>query len=157
MQIDLWKMIKALAGDLEREGAELHLHRNDPPCVFFADPVALRRVLANLLKNAAYYGEGKPIDVSLHCSAAEVSVEVCDRGPGIPPGQVELAFRPFHRLEPAREHRTGGSGLGLAIVRTIALKHGWTIDLLPRDGGGTIARLGLPIACRFALERATAA
>lgn len=157
VQVDLWKMIKALAGDLEREGAELHLHRNDPPCVFFADPVALRRVLANLLKNAAYYGEGKPIDVSLHCSAAEVSVEVCDRGPGIPPGQVELAFRPFHRLEPAREHRTGGSGLGLAIVRTIALKHGWTIDLLPRDGGGTIARLGLPIACRFALERATAA
>jgi signal transduction histidine kinase len=49
---------------------------------------------------------------------------------------------------------TGGSGLGLAIVRELALKHNWTIDLLPREGGGTVAKLGLPTTCRFALERA---
>ena len=157
IQVDLWKIIEALAGDLEREGAELRLQRNDPPCVFFADPIALQRVLANLLKNAAQYGRGKPIDIALHCSADEVAIEVCDRGPGIPPEKVDSAFRPFQRLQPAREHRTGGSGLGLSIVKVIALKHGWTIDLLPREGGGTIARLGLPTSCRFALERATAA
>lgn len=157
VQVDLWKIIESLAGDLEREGAELRLQRNDPPCVFFANPVALQRVLANLLKNAAKYGSGKPIDVSLHCSEAEVSIEVCDRGPGIPPDMVESVFRPFHRLEPARHKRTGGSGLGLAIVRVIATKHGWTIDLLPREGGGTVARLGLPTGCRFAIERSAAA
>lgn len=157
VQVDLWRIIEALAGDLEREGAELRLQRNDPPCVFFADPVALQRVLANLLKNAAQYGKGQPIDVALHCSAAEVAIEVCDRGPGIPPEKVESAFRPFQRLQPARENRTGGSGLGLSIVKVIAQKHGWTIDLLPREGGGTIARLGLPTACRFALDRAAAA
>jgi two-component system osmolarity sensor histidine kinase EnvZ len=156
VQVDLWKMIEALAGDLEREGAELRLRRNDPPCVFFADPVALQRVLANLLKNAAQYGKGQPIDVALHCSADEVAIEVCDRGPGIPADKVESAFRPFHRLEPARVHKTGGSGLGLAIVKVIALKHNWTIELLPREGGGTVARLGLPTACRFALDRAAA-
>ena len=157
IQVDLWKIIEALAGDLEREGAELRLQRNDPPCVFFADAVALQRVLANLLKNAAQYGRGKPIDIALHCSADEVAIEVCDRGPGIPPEKVDSAFRPFQRLEPAREHRTGGSGLGLSIVKVIAMKHNWTIDLLPREGGGTIARLGLPTACRFALNRAAAA
>ena len=157
VQVDLWKIIESLADDLEREGTELQLRRSDPPCVFFADPVALQRVLANLLKNAAQYGRGEPIDVALHCSDAEVAIEVCDRGPGIPPDQVESVFRPFHRLQPAREHRTGGSGLGLAIVKVIAEKHGWTIDLLPREGGGTIARLGLLTTCRFALDRAAAA
>jgi two-component system osmolarity sensor histidine kinase EnvZ len=157
VQVDLWKIIEGLAGDLEREGAELRLHRKDPPCVFFVDPVALRRVLANLLENAAHYGKGQPIDVNLQCSTAAVAIEVCDRGPGIPPDEVESAFRPFHRLQPAREHQTGGSGLGLAIVKVIATKHNWTIELLPREGGGTVARLGLPTGCRFALDRAAAA
>lgn len=157
VQVDLWNLIESLASDLRREGAELHLERTDPPCVFFTDAVALQRVLANLLKNAAKYGSGKPIDVSLICSDAEVAIEIGDRGPGIPPDKVDAVFRPFHRLEPARQNRTGGSGLGLAIVKVIATKHGWTVDLLPRDGGGTVARLGLPPACRFALERASAA
>lgn len=153
VQVDLWKIIEALADDLEREGSRLNLHRNDPPCVFFADPVALQRVLANLLKNAAQYGKGHPVDVELHCSDEDVSISVCDRGPGIPPEKVEDMFRPFQRLDAAREKRTGGSGLGLAIVHQLAVKHGWTIELLPRRGGGTVARLGLPTRCRFALSR----
>ena len=151
IQVDLWKIIGSLAGDIEREGADLRLHRNDPPCVFFADPVALQRVLGNLLKNAAQYGGANPIDVELHCSDDNVSIEVSDRGPGIPEDEVPAVFRPFHRLQPARERRTGGSGLGLAIAYQLAVKHGWTIELLPREGGGTVARLGLPTTCRFAL------
>ena len=108
----------------------------------------------NLLKNAAQYSKGKPVDVELHCSEEAVSIEVCDRGPGIPTDKIEKAFKPFERLQPARGMATSGSGLGLAIVRELATKHGWTIDLLPRDGGGTVARLGLPTTCRFALENA---
>jgi two-component system osmolarity sensor histidine kinase EnvZ len=151
IQVDLWKIIESLADDLEREGADLRLHRIDPPCVFFADPVALQRVLGNLLKNAAQHGGGKPIDVELHCSDDNVSIEVADRGPGIPESEVQAVFRPFHRLQPARERKTGGSGLGLAIANQLAVKHGWTIELLPREGGGTVAKLGLPTTCRFAL------
>jgi two-component system osmolarity sensor histidine kinase EnvZ len=154
VQVDLWKIVESLAGDVEREGVELRLHRHNPPCVFFADAVALERVLSNLLKNAAKYGKGGPIDVELHCSEEAVSIEVCDRGPGIPADKIETVFKPFEMLQPARSAAGGGSGLGLAIVRQLAMKHGWTIDLLPREGGGTIARLGLPTACRFALERA---
>jgi two-component system osmolarity sensor histidine kinase EnvZ len=152
VQVDLWKIVESLAGDLGRDGAEIRLHRADPPCVFFADSVALQRVLANLLKNAAQHGRGKPIDVQLNCSARAVSIEVSDRGPGIPPAQLDEVFHPFRRLEPARHTRTGGSGLGLAIVRQLAVSRGWTIELLSRDGGGTTARLGLPTTCRFALS-----
>jgi two-component system osmolarity sensor histidine kinase EnvZ len=151
VQLDLWQMIDSLARDIKIEGSELRLHRNDPPCVYFADAVALERVLSNLLKNAVQYGNGDPVDVNLNCSEDEVAIEICDRGPGIPASDVESVFRPFHRLDSENDKRVGGSGLGLAIARQIALKHDWKIELLPRDGGGTIARLGLPTARRFGL------
>jgi two-component system osmolarity sensor histidine kinase EnvZ len=89
VQLDLWQMIESLA----LEGSELRLHRKDPPCVYFADAAALERVLANLLKNAAQHGNGKPIDVELHCSDEEVAIEIADRGPGIPAEEVQCSGR----------------------------------------------------------------
>jgi two-component system osmolarity sensor histidine kinase EnvZ len=87
---------------------------------------------------------GEPIDIYLHCRPTAVSIEVCDRGPGIPSEYLEAVFRPFSRFASARARRVDGSGLGLAVANRLATKCGWTIDLLPRQGGGTIARLGLP-------------
>ena len=151
VQLDLWQMIESLAADLKLEGSDLRLHRNDPPCVYFADAVALERVLANLLKNAVQHGNGKPIDVDLHCKDGEVAIEIRDRGPGIPREEVQAVFRPFHRLGPSGNQSSNGSGLGLAIANQLAQKHGWKIELLPRDGGGTRARLSLPPGQRFGL------
>ena len=153
VQVDLWKIILSLAEDLEREGAKIRPHRSDPPCVFFADPVVLERVLSNLLENAARYGRDKPIDVLLRCNEEVVSIDICDRGPGIPENSVDKVFRPFERLQADRGTHTGGSGLGLAIVHELAQKYDWRVDLLPREGGGTVARVTLPASCRFAVER----
>ena len=150
-QLDLWQMIESLAADQELEGCNLRLHRKDPPCVYFADTVALERVLSNLLKNAVQHGNGKPVDIDLHCNEQEVAIEIADRGPGIPPEEVEAVFRPFHRLPSANGQTSGGSGLGLAIANQLALKHDWTIKLLPRQGGGTVAKLSLPPGQRFGL------
>lgn len=149
VQVDLWQIIEAMAQDLEREGASLKLHREDPPCAYFVDSVALQRVLGNLLRNAVQYGNGAPVDVFLHCSPEAISIEVCDRGPGIPADQVEAVFRPFYRLDSARSGRSSGTGLGLAVADKLATKHGWTIDLLPREGGGTISKLALPASNRI--------
>ncbi len=151
VQLDLWQMIESLAADLKLEGSELRLHRNDPPCVYFADSVALERVLANLLKNAAQHGNGMPIDVDLHCKEEEVAIEIRDRGPGIPPEETQAVFRPFHRIGAAQSRSASGTGLGLSIANQLALKHDWTIQLLPRRGGGTVARLSLPPGQRFGL------
>lgn len=151
-QLDLWRVLEGIAHDLHRDGTEVRLRRNDPPCVYYADPVALERVLTNLLKNAVSYGKGRPVDVELNCTAEKVSIEILDRGPGIPEEAIEAVFRPFHRLETARNAVTGGTGLGLAIAHQLSVKHGWAIELLPREGGGTIARLDLPIANRFGLN-----
>ena len=70
-------------------------------------------------------------------------IQILDHGPGIPPEQLESVFRPFYRLESSRSVTTGGSGLGLAIARQLADANGWKIELLPREGGGTAARLTL--------------
>ena len=143
-QLDLWQVVEEQAADLRRDEIEVTLSGCGAPCPYIADPVALRRLLANLLENAAHYGAGKPVDVELQCDEHAISIQICDRGPGIPADQAEAVFRPFHRLESARSSRTGGSGLGLAIARQLAIKHGWTIELLQRDGGGTVAKVGLP-------------
>jgi two-component system osmolarity sensor histidine kinase EnvZ len=144
-------MIESLASDMKIEGSELLLHRKNPPCVYFTDAVALERVLTNLLKNAAQHGRGKPIDINLNCSDDEVAVEICDRGPGIPVAEVDTVFKPFHRLRIEGRDQVGGSGLGLAIAHQIAIKHDWKIELLPREGGGTVAKLSLPTTRRFGM------
>ncbi len=143
--LDLWELIEGLAADLRRDGAEVRIRGCASPCVYIAHPLALQRLLANLLENAAHYGGGEAVDVELHCEEHVITVRISDRGPGIPTDQAEAVFRPFHRLDSARNERTGGSGLGLAIARQLAIKHGWTIELLPREGGGTVAKVELPI------------
>jgi two-component system osmolarity sensor histidine kinase EnvZ len=101
--------------------------------------------LSNLVDNATRYGAGQPVDIEYRVDASHVEICVLDRGPGIPEDAREAVFRPFHRLEASRSSHTGGSGLGLAIVRQIAVTNGWTVTLLPREGGGTSACVRAPL------------
>lgn len=115
----------------------------DAIALIIGRPKALRRAITNLVDNAARYA-GTDIDVALRHEGNSVTVDVMDRGPGIPAADVERMKQPFTRMEAARSN-AGGSGLGLAIVDRIAKGHGGSFDLLPRDGGGLIARLTLPL------------
>jgi two-component system, OmpR family, osmolarity sensor histidine kinase EnvZ len=110
-------------------------------------PTAISRLVANLVDNALAYG-APPVEVRTSRSGNEVWLDVSDRGPGIPPEQVERLKQPFTRASFARAREDGaaGAGLGLAIVDRIARNHGGTFDLSPRDGGGTVARVALPVS-----------
>jgi two-component system osmolarity sensor histidine kinase EnvZ len=110
-------------------------------------PTAISRLVANLIDNALAYG-APPVQLATALSGDRVWLDVADRGPGIPPDQVERLKQPFTRATAARAREDGaaGAGLGLAIVDRIARLHGGTFDLSPRDGGGTIARVALPIS-----------
>ena len=118
------------------------------PCQLFARPLALRRIMSNLVENAVKYAGKAGIELEVDCDAAEI--RVLDRGPGIPPERLEAVFRPFYRLEPSRCQATGGYGLGLAITRQLAEANGWRIVLENRPGGGLSARLRLNFAQRGA-------
>jgi two-component system osmolarity sensor histidine kinase EnvZ len=107
-------------------------------------PIAFSRLVGNLVDNALAYG-APPVEVATRQDGRRMIVDVADRGPGIPPDQVERLKQPFTRASAARTN-AGGAGLGLAIVDRIARMHGGSFDLLPRDGGGTIARVALPLA-----------
>ena len=103
--------------------------------------MALRRAIGNLIDNALRHA-GEPVEVQLSAQSKNPVIEVRDRGPGIPPAEAERLKRPFTRLEAARSG-PAGAGLGLAIVERVARAHGGRLDLLPRDGGGLVARLSL--------------
>jgi signal transduction histidine kinase len=106
----------------------------------------LRRVFDNLLDNAVKYGEAA--EVSLSATPDKITVTICDKGPGIPPDQVEQVFEPFQRIETSRSRETGGVGLGLAVVRSIIRGHGGEVTLVNRPEGGLCATVTLPIVDR---------
>jgi signal transduction histidine kinase len=113
------------------------------PALVRGRPVALRRVLANLIGNAVKYGGGA--ELSLHSQpAGQVELRVEDRGPGIPAGERELVLEPFYRQDSARSLDQRGHGLGLAIVADIIRRHGGSIRLEDRPGGGLSVRVWLP-------------
>lgn len=144
VELDLCDMLADIAAE---HAADVEVRgRKGGECRLRIKPLALRRILSNLVENAARYGDGQPIDIEYEVCGDTVEIRVMDRGPGIPEDECEAVFQPFRRLDPSRSSRTGGSGLGLAIVRQIALANGWTVVLDGRPGGGTIARVRLPLS-----------
>jgi two-component system, OmpR family, osmolarity sensor histidine kinase EnvZ len=137
---DLRDLLEEIGHHYSRLGKNLSLKLGEAAPLRFAR-LALRRALGNLIDNALRYA-GEPVEIELRASASEIVIEVRDRGPGIPSGEAERLKRPFTRLHAARSG-PAGSGLGLAIVERVARAHGGRLDLLPREGGGLVARLTL--------------
>ncbi|BBK44585.1 ATPase [Allostella vacuolata] len=106
-------------------------------------PQAIKRCIANLVGNAARHA--RRVWIGAVSRSATVDILVDDDGPGIPAGERENAFRPFHRLDPSRNVATGGVGLGLTIARDIARGHGGDIVLEESPQGGLRARVVLPV------------
>jgi two-component system OmpR family sensor kinase len=114
------------------------------PLTITGNPLALRRMVVNLVDNALKYGERARLRVRStndHCV-----LEVDDDGPGIPEQLQEQVFEPFFRLESSRNRDTGGIGLGLAAVRAIVVEHGGEITLGNRKSGGLRVIVSLPIS-----------
>lgn len=106
-------------------------------------PLAMQRLLDNLVNNAYIYGKGE-VRVAAKILASEVTISIFDNGPGIPESHLKKLMRPFERLDSARTN-AGGSGLGLAIGDRIAKLHHGKLELINRPEGGLEARLSLPI------------
>jgi two-component system osmolarity sensor histidine kinase EnvZ len=114
----------------------------DGPLPADGRPIAFKRAIDNLIGNALRYATRA--QVTAKSSGAFIDVIVDDDGPGVPPENYADVFRPFFRLDEARNSHKGGTGLGLSIVRDVARSHGGDVTLSKSPMGGLRASLRIP-------------
>jgi two-component system osmolarity sensor histidine kinase EnvZ len=139
---DMSDFLAEMKADAERNGHQTNITFHGYPIVT-VKPAAFKRCLGNLVSNAARFA--KTIDITGHRDHRYLTVTVDDDGPGIPAGMREEVFKPFLRLDDARNQDEGGTGLGLAIARDIARSHGGDIILDTSPLGGLRARVRVPV------------
>ena len=135
-------MLDDLRADAERHGAAVSLETRGDLDIRVR-PMAIRRCVGNLVANAQRHADH--VWITAKREGKFVSVTVDDDGVGIPHEHREEVFRPFYRLDEARNQDEGGAGLGLAIARDIARSHGGDITLADSPMGGLRAAVRLPI------------
>jgi two-component system sensor histidine kinase KdpD len=108
-----------------------------------ADAGQLERALANVLENSSRFAAGEPVSIRAKANERRVTLRISDRGPGIPPQELERVFEPFHR---SREGGGGGSGLGLAIARGFVEANGGRLRAESLPGQGTTFVVQLPVS-----------
>jgi signal transduction histidine kinase len=119
-----------------------------PPVL--ADEVALQHALRNLLDNAVKYGAQPSNWIGVFASAppngaqSTVEIRIADRGPGIPPDELENIFDSFFRGKRALQDQIHGTGLGLSLVKKIVEAHGGTINIRSREGEGVEFTIRIP-------------
>ncbi|MGL4322479.1 MAG: ATP-binding protein [Beijerinckiaceae bacterium] len=138
---DIRSILEELKSDLERQGHATAIEIAGDPTVIVR-PDAFKRLLANLVGNAARYGDR--IAINAQHIGRWLTVTIDDDGPGIPEDKRDDVFKPFFRLDEARNQDEGGTGLGLAIARDIARNHGGDITLGVAALGGLRATVRIP-------------
>ncbi|HLA29103.1 MAG TPA: sensor histidine kinase KdpD [Syntrophales bacterium] len=144
-----WQSLEELVGTVNERFLEKlrrrHLVVKLPPALplIHVDSLLMEQVLTNLIENAVKFTpEGTPIELSAGRKDDDiVTVEIADRGPGIPRGLEEVIFEKF-----TRAGSTGSStGLGLTICKAIVEAHGGNIKARNRDGGGASFTFTIPV------------
>ena len=141
--VNLAELARSCAERAARAGVQVRCELSDVPTLMLR-PLAMQRLVDNLLGNAARHAGGEILVRTEHVEGMAI-LSLLDRGPGIPENMVERLKEPFTRRDEARSG-SSGAGLGLAIANRVAALHGGKLELLPRAGGGLEARLLLPAA-----------
>ena len=126
-------------------------------CIVMGHAGLLHSAIENVVRNATRYTrEGTEVEIRLEkaqdAKGSEAVVRVTDSGPGVPEETLHKLFRPFYRLDDARNRQTGGVGLGLAITERTVRLHGGRVKAANRPQGGLIVEIRLPLAPRAATE-----
>lgn len=150
--LDLSKIVAASAAGFSLDNTEnrkrviTDVPENLP---YVGNEVLLRRICDNLIKNALRYTDaGTEVKISLKQGFNSVRLIIEDHGPGVDEEHLQKIFRPFYRVETARDRASGGFGLGLSIVRQGVDLHGGAIEARnkPAPGRGLIVSVVLPVA-----------
>ncbi|MER5897212.1 HAMP domain-containing sensor histidine kinase [Streptomyces sp. NPDC001876] len=117
------------------------------PAVVQGNGVLLERIALNLVQNAVRYNvaEGGWVEVTTELQPGQALLVVSNTGPVVPAYEIDNLFEPFRRLRTERTGSDKGVGLGLSIARSVARAHGGRIIAEPREGGGLVMRVTLPV------------
>ncbi len=138
---DVAETLRSIQAEADRAGFEVAL-TFEGDSVLTVRPNAFKRMVGNLVGNACRHGEH--VMLSGRHAEGYLFVTVDDDGPGVPEDERDNVFRPFYRLDEARNQDEGGTGLGLAIARDIARGHGGDITLDTAPAGGLRAVVRIP-------------
>jgi len=124
----------------------LHIAQSVPLKVR-AESDLLTSAIENVVRNAVNYTAcGTTVRLRLDSVDGQARLRVCDRGPGVAPGDCTRIFEPYFRTDAARQRKSGGSGLGLAIAKRAIERQGGRIHATNADGGGLEVEILLPLA-----------
>lgn len=144
---DLNTLVEQLASEFSEQGHPFALHLDPLPAWPFR-PIAMMRLVHNLMENAVKYGI-LGLEVRTYLSPDAITLAVLDRGPGLMVGDETRLLQPFARADVGRSS-VSGAGLGLAIVDRIARMHGGRLQLIRRQPSGLEARVMFPLAMPIA-------
>jgi two-component system sensor histidine kinase CpxA len=146
--VKLAELIHNIAADAEFEARSLNRAVEvvaAPDCTMNGDEWLLRSAIENIVRNAIRHtAEGTAVEITLSCCPTAITVGVRDHGPGVSEEALAQLFRPFYRVDDARDRQAGGTGLGLSISERAIRLHGGTVQACNAPGGGLIVDLRLP-------------
>jgi signal transduction histidine kinase len=131
----------------EAEAKGVVIRSEQKPAVVQGNGVLLERIALNLVQNAVRYNVAEDgwVEVTTEVQHGQAVLVVTNTGPVVPAYEIDNLFEPFRRLRTERTGSDKGVGLGLSIVRSVARAHGGHISAQPREGGGLVMRVALPI------------
>jgi two-component system sensor histidine kinase CpxA len=151
-EFDLCRLVREIADDAEFEaqsGNRAVKLESVAACSFSGNEQLLRRAIENVVRNAVHYtAEGTEVEIEVRETSTEtnarvLTITVRDHGPGVPDAALTEIFRPFYRVDDARDREAGGVGLGLAIADRAIQLHGGTVTAANAIGGGLIVTISL--------------
>ncbi|MFI8362600.1 sensor histidine kinase [Streptomyces sp. NPDC085612] len=139
------RAVDQVRAEAEAKGVEIRGER--APAVVQGNGVLLERIALNLVQNAVRYNvpEEGWVEVVTEVRHGHAVLLVSNTGPVVPAYEVDNLFEPFRRLRTERTGSDKGVGLGLSIARSVARAHGGRIQAVPREGGGLVMRVTLPL------------
>ncbi|MFC7819700.1 sensor histidine kinase [Streptomyces sp. NPDC057367] len=137
--------IDQVHAEADAKGVEIRGTRD--PAVVQGNGVLLERIALNLVQNAVRYNVAEQgwVEVTTSVENGQAVLVVTNTGPVVPAYEIDNLFEPFRRLRTERTGSDKGVGLGLSIARSVARAHGGHIYAQPRDGGGLVMRVTLPV------------
>jgi two-component system OmpR family sensor kinase len=145
---DLTEVIEEVVRDANFEGAVKNCRvdlQGAAHGAILGNRELLRSAIENVLRNAVRYSpQDAQVLVSILRADSGLEILIRDRGPGVPPADLERIFEPFYRVAESRDRDSGGEGIGLAITAQVMKAHGGSAQAANAPGGGLEIRLRLP-------------